>query len=366
MAAVTVAPATVRPERLRAFGDPAGATFWLVTEPDVAAALAIEPGAGYDDHGVVTWDGDEPFAELLARRVPEGAHVLVITPGRLFVSPEPAELGRRKLVAMACGSTPTTIDHVAHFLSVMERTDPYAQDAFAERFFAIAEESERLEIVDEHAGTVATFDHLGDEYEWNQQTGVVDWGDQQLAPAGELSVLPAHVNRFDPSLRLAVDGQLALRGFPVLHGGAASYTPEDQARLHAELATTADHAVVADVDGGVITAVTATHPAAEPAAAVLDAMFRVDSRYRVLWEVGFGINTELEPAPGNVAMNEVYGGTGGVFHFGVGLTPYTQYAPIFVCPGSRVTGAGGQELVAGVRARRRIRVQRGVGCGCRS
>ena len=46
-------------------------------------------------------------------------------------------------------------------------------------------------------------------------------------------------------------------------------------------------------------------------------------------------------------MNEVYGGTEGCLHWGLGLTPYTQYHLDIISPGTTVyTDAG--EVVLGV------------------
>jgi hypothetical protein len=362
----TVATATlttIRPARLRQLGAPDGATFCLVTSPSIAPYLSVERDGGYAGYTTIVLGPGDSFTDLLRDSVPARAHVLVVSPDRLFESPPPALLGERKLLAMACNSTPTTPETLAHFVAVLETTDPAAQEAFADRFFSLAEASELLEIVDEAYGTRAVFRHLDDDYEWNQQAGPVGWGEQQLAPAGELSALPTDVMHFDPDLRFALDGEIALRGLPILHSGAASFTRADQARIHADLATIADEAVIASVEHGVIKNVRATGPSADPAVAMLDAMFRVDARYRVVWEIGFGINTAMTPAPGNAAMNEVYGGANGHFHLGVGLTPFTQYALIVVCPGTRVLGIDGDILVGS--RRRRIERNKDASCGCR-
>jgi len=46
-------------------------------------------------------------------------------------------------------------------------------------------------------------------------------------------------------------------------------------------------------------------------------------------EIGFAHNVTLQLLDGNHAMNEVYGGlnegSDGCLHWGLGLTPYTQY-----------------------------------------
>jgi hypothetical protein len=100
---------------------------------------------------------------------------------------------------------------------------------------------------------------------------------------------------------------------------------------------------------------------------LLEALFAIDSRYRVLWEIGIGINTELEPLPGNAGMNETYGAEEGVVHWGLGLTPYTQYALILLTPECRVLDSQGATL-AGPGPSRGLRAgmvrRKAPGCGC--
>ena len=80
----------------------------------------------------------------------------------------------------------------------------------------------------------------------------------------------------------------------------------------------------------------------------LEALFRIDSRYRKVWELGFAINTRHELLPGNTAMNETFGGTAGTLHFGLGLTPYTQYHLDIICPLTRVLSDRDEELIGGL------------------
>ncbi|HXI25081.1 MAG TPA: hypothetical protein VNG71_14555, partial [Pyrinomonadaceae bacterium] len=280
----------------------------------------------------------------------EPAHVLVASPNVFFRSPEEEMIGpRRKLVAMACNSTPTSLEAVAHFLGVIERTDPQRQLAFAERFFELGRSSEWLEIVDEQYGTRARFNHLDDSYEWNQQAGPLEWGEQQIAPAGEISVLPTEITEFNADLRLAINGEIAFRGLPITHSGEPSFLREDQARIFSLLRHMEEHAIIARVENGVVQEIQESHPAVSPAVRMLEAMFEVDSRYRIIWELGFAINTELTLLGGNYAMNEVYGGTNGCLHFGLGLTPYTQYHVDIISPGIRVYTSRGELLLGTAR-----------------
>jgi len=335
----------------------------------VRGAFRIQEASAYMRGEILGCDSSDEFRTLLATRIPEPAHVLVILPHSLFCSPPPESIGRRKLVAMACHSTAASLETIGYFLDVIEQTNPAAQEAFAKRFFTLAAASAQLELIHPSdrrgSGTHATVAHLSDQFAWNLQAGPLEWGTQQLGPAGEISVLPAPILRFDAALRLPIDGELTFQGTPVLHAGTAPYTREDQARIHAQLNVLADHAVVAAVRNGEIEDLRPADSDAAPAASMLETLFTADARYRIVWEVGFGINTALRAVrPGNHAMNEVYGASNGVVHFGFGLTPSTQYALILPAIGTMAVGANGAVLAGSPAPERMMRRRIAASCGC--
>jgi hypothetical protein len=150
---------------------------------------------------------------------------------------------------------------------------------------------------------------------------------------------------FSAERRLAINGEVSLKGFTIVHTGKVSFLPTDQARIYKELSVLERHAAIAKIENGVITKLQATHPSVEPAKSILESLFTVDSRYASIWELGFGINTNLELWPENTAMNEVYGGDSGVVHWGLGLTPFTQYHLDIICPGTKVLSNTGEILI---------------------
>jgi hypothetical protein len=339
---------TVRidPGKLSQLGEAVGSTFCLVTNPQLVEEFTVVRDAPYDDFMTVTLSEGDRFEDLLEKVIPEPAHILVISPHQFFQSPDPELLGgRRKLMAMACNSTPTTIREIRHFLGVMERTSASDQSAFSDTFFELAEEATHLEYVDRRHGTRAVLEHLSDGLVWNQQAGPLDWGEQQIVPSGEISVLPIEITDFHEDLHLPLEGEIVLRGYPILHNGTPSFSRTDQARVHGELSAMREHAVKATVVRGRITALEALSPGAAPAVRMLEHMFAVDSRYRIVWEIGHALNTSLDMMPGNHAMNEVYGGTEGCLHIGLGLTPFTQYHLDMIVPDTRVLSSKGPALI---------------------
>jgi hypothetical protein len=230
----------------------------------------------------------------------------------------------------------------------MERTSAAEQEAFSERFFELAETTSHLVYVDDKHGTRASLDHLREDLVWNQQAGPLGWGDQQLVPSGEISVLPIGIMEFDEHLNLPLDGEVTFRGYPILHGGKMSFTREDQARIHRTLVPLQHYAVIAQVSKGRMTSVRPFEPEAAPLVRMLESMFEVDSRYELVWEIGHAMNTSLDILPGNHAMNETYGGTHGCLHFGLGITPYTQYHLDIIAPDTTVYTEAG-EVVLGIK-----------------
>jgi hypothetical protein len=352
----------VNPSRIRQFGDAKGVTFCLVTNAEVEDQIDIDRSGGYRDYLKQRLAPGDDFEEILAHCVPRKAHVLVVSPTVFYRSPRDDKVGaERKLLAMACNSTPTTLDTIEHFLSVMEATDPVEQQEMADAFFRLGQRANHLELADAEFGTSARFNHLSNNYLWNEQAGTLGWGEQQLAPSGEISVLPLVIQDFDEQLHLAIDGTLAIRGHPILHHGTPSFLLVDQERIYRALATIRDAAVIATVEQGVITDIRASEACVEPAVEMLSAMFRTDSRYRTIWELGFAINTRHVLYSGNCAMNEVHGGAGGTIHVGLGLTPYTQYHLDIICPGTTVIAGAGEPLIGGASTMARIR---SASCAC--
>ena len=212
------------------------------------------------------------------------------------------------------------------------------------------------------------FDPADDGYVWNQQAGELQPGEQQIAPAGELSVLPMEITDFDPGRRLRLNGAVTLRGEPIVHAGYPGAPAAAQADLYARLAPLRRHPVVAEIEDGVIIgcrAATDSPPGAAVAAA-LNELLTAEPGYRTVWELGFGINTAMTTVPANCGLNEVYGADHGVVHLGLGLTPFTRFALTFLCPDARLT-VGDETLIgppAPVPVAGRLNRNRSGSCGC--
>lgn len=348
----------LNPARFSQFGPAEGSVFCLVTNREIENELEIVKDAPYAEYRTVILNPGDDFEAMLAdETIPQNSHSLVISPYRFFESPSEEALGpNRKLMGMACNSTPTDLEIIRHFIGVIEKTSAREQGEFSDRFFELAESTDHLVYVDERHGTQAVLDHLADGLVWNQQAGPLDWGEQQIVPSGEISVLPMQIVEFDESLHLPLEGSIAFRGFPILHNGTPSFTRKDQARLQGKLAGLETEAMVCEVTRGAITSLRPFRNEGAEVAKVFEAMIEIDSRYALIWEIGHALNTSLDIFPGNHAMNEVYGGERGCLHWGLGLTPFTQYHLDIISPDTTVYTESGEVVLGDKGGARSVRM----------
>ncbi|MFE9255362.1 hypothetical protein [Streptomyces sp. NPDC006879] len=350
------------------FGEPSD-SFCLITTEESGGYLHVqsEQNGRYARVLSLSLPPGQSLGELLAQSVPPEAHVLAVCPGRFLDSPTPRQLGRRKLAVMPAGSTPLGAEQIQYYLRSALRVDPQLQARTAEDFFEQVGASARLTISDDSSGTEAEFDHTVGECVWNQQAGPLEAGEQQIFPAGKLSVTADEITTFSPHARLlGLNGKLTMHGWPVVHRHADPADTADQQKLFDALSVLVSHPVTLDVAAGVVEGVTPTTPGGRPAAEALQQLLEDDPRYRVVWELGFGINATTEVLPANCGPNEVYGGPAGCINLGLGITPTTRFALAFLCRRSSLLTSDGAPVLGQRKAVRRGRMQRtsSASCGC--
>lgn len=351
----------VDPDRLSQFGA-RNPTFCLVTTAGRENDFKVLPAASYEACTTVMLEPGETLESLLSGgRVPADADVLVACPDSFLASPSEQTVGQRRLAVLPCGSTPTTDKQIAYFLDVLHRTDIARQEAFCAQLADALENTETLDLKDNVHHTEATF-AVNADYEWNQQAGVIERGEQQVAPPGEFSALPTDINSFDATRRLGLTGSLTVFGPPIVHRANRDGLLGMQQMLFTALDTTRVSTLRIDVEDGVISDWRPMDPTAEPAAEALYTLFDLDERYRIVWEFGIGCNEAIEPQEGNCGMNEMYGSQMGVLHIGLGLTPTTDYAITLSCRQTRGVDAKGKCVFGAVGLR--MNRTRSASCGC--
>lgn len=330
---------SITPESFKQFGPTTDATFCLVTNSEFSSIFEIDTKE-YNATKILPYSPDKDFKELLKKEIPERAHILVVLPNSYFKSPQPEDLGpSRKLCVMACNSTPTTVEAIQHFLDCAKRTDPHAMDEFASLFFEELEKQTTLTFYDSKYNTSATFNHLSENIMWHEQAGKLDWGQQQLFPSGEISALTVQVYNMSEGAQFELNGEITLQGYPILHSGKGSFLTSDQERIYQRLSTLITSPLIATVKQGKIIELNNPSSDDNPALSMLESLFLTDSRYQSIIEIGFGINHWNHIYPGNSAMNEVYAASPtGTIHWGLGLTPSTQYHLDIISPNTSILG----------------------------
>lgn len=329
----------IYPDRLRQFGNADNNIFCLISNPNIIDNFFIEKSEKYKQSIKLCIESHDDFIRALSE-LPDGSHILVISPYCLIQSVSPDKLSNKKLLIFACNSAPTSLEAINYFLRAGEKTDPLEQETITFNFFNNLELEETLVLYDKKYQTKATFNHLLDDYGWHEQCGMLEWGQQQVFPAGEIAcfLVPLKATEIDFSLRMEINGEIPLMGYPVLHSGPPSFLLTDQERIYQKLSTIKKHAVIAKITRGEIVDLIATDHTSKPAEEILKNMFLVDSRFRTIYEIGFAINYNIKPFEANNAMNEVSSGKDGTIHFGIGMLPYTQYHLDIVCPNLTVLG----------------------------
>jgi len=351
----------VAPDGLSQF-DPRSAAFCLVTTAGRENDFKVLPSSSYSSTTIVPLGLDQNLESLLEEGcVPDAADVLVVCPDRFLVSPNEQTIGKRRIAVLPCGSTPTTSEQIAYFLAVLHRCDVTRQERFCARLVDTLEQTVTLRLVDAVHDTVATF-QVSDDYEWNQQAGIIEPGEQQVAPPGEFSALPTGINSFDDTRRLKLNGSLTVLGPPIVHRANRGGLINTQAQLFAAFDATRAAPLRLDVADGLIIDWQALDRSAEPAVEAFFELFELDERYRIVWEFGIGCNETIDPQAGNCGMNEMYGSEQGVLHLGLGLTPTTDYA-ITLCCRQTCGLDDAQRPIFGAKYHRINRV-RSRSCGC--
>lgn len=354
----------IKPHKYQQYGDDTEIHFRVITDVELTPQLSLEGDARYLSQEVISCVDLENIFQVIAT-IPRPAHILILFRTALFVSPPPELLGKHaKLLVMAAYSTPLDVEDIAYFLSAIEKTDIASQQIWADRFFDTGNHSKCLYFIDEETQTIATFRHLHQDYEWFDQIGVLPWGGQQFCPSGEISCLPLPHGQYHAEHSFDLNGEITLHGIPIINSGLPSFLRSDQERIYQQLSTLIEHPVIAAVSNGVIQNIRCPSIQGKSALAMLEALFTVDSRYTLIWELGFGANTNIKPRPGNKAPNECFGGKNGCIHFGLGLTPWTQYHLDLLSPNTIVQNEHGQCLTGKTSTTTTMLRTRASGCAC--
>lgn len=313
------------PDQLRQlFGGELGDVFLFVASPGARATVALDPSTDVEVREL-HWDGPQSRSALLAelasgRSAGRRTSVLWIADDE-FEHYQPEELEDAKLVAISSFSAPLTLQSLAKSVEIVTTGDYDHELEIEAQFLDLLDEAETIRFVCPEFGTSAVFRHQEADH-WFSLHGPLDWGQQTVLPTGELSALVNASGDFVEEDSFAVDGQIVLRGQPVVHRGSHEMSLEATKEMYGKLSAMADHPAVLDLENGFITAVNAPGGGTNPFVDALRALFADDARYAKIHELGFGTNVTCRPlVRDNFFANERFPGV----HLGIGLGGYTPF-----------------------------------------
>ncbi|HYO73816.1 MAG TPA: hypothetical protein VEU33_47895 [Archangium sp.] len=311
------------------FGKEFGDVFLLVTSPRVRERLQVERDSGVE-LAEQPWEGAHSRSALLARfeelrRAGRKASVVWIADDE-FEHYSNDELKGIKLAALSSFSAPFTVEALARTLAIVRDTD-YQQELEIERsFLEKLDGGKRILFRSASPKAEATLEYQQLQH-WFSLHGALSFGQQVVAPTGELSMLLNGSGEFDAVSRFPLDGQILLQGQPIVHRGSRTVALDETMKTYDALAAMREQPALVDVRGGEIVGV---HPAGggDAFCRSLTQFLEREPLYRKIHEIGFGTSLQCKALRAeNFAANERYPGV----HFGLGLGGHTQFHIDLVC-----------------------------------
>ena len=312
------------------FGNDLGDVFVLVTSPDIRETIRLESRDGFPVEEI-SWEGPDTRAAVIAtfRELDAQAKrgsVLWIAADE-FEHYLEEDLANVKLAAISFFSDSYSPESLRRYLAIIGATDYDHELALEDRLLGLLEDAERVVFRAPRFGTHATFEHHDSEH-WFSLHGVLDFGQQTVLPTGELATLTDPSGEFHFESRFMVNGDIVLKGHPIVHRGNRGVTRDETDRMYEALANMHRFGVVCRVRDGLIEEISSPTPGPNPLFAVIRSLFDLDERYRKIHEIGFGTNVGCaRMLSRNFFANERWPGV----HCGLGLGGFTPFHLDLAC-----------------------------------
>jgi hypothetical protein len=311
----------IYPDKLRQFhSDGGNREFVVIAGSDIGQYVEICATKFYKKTGLIIYSGQNSsdFVDVI-NETSNHADIFILCPQSKELSINPDSLGNRKIAMMIVNATPTSVSQIKHFVSAVEDSDPTLQKERLEKIVSQISNTDFITLRDDEAKSEATLLTYDDSSKWYVQGGVIESGSQSTLPSGEISMFP----KSDP--QKGIVKRLPLKGPVIVHSGSSHYDFADQERIYQSFRKLESSKLKIEIKDGMISRIIPLSQSANEVKITLESLFLRDDRYRIIEEFGFGINTSFELWQGNTSMNETYGGSSGIVHFGIGLPPFTEY-----------------------------------------
>jgi hypothetical protein len=343
----------IEPHRITQFQPLIYPNFCFITSPEYNELFDIYNNPNYYNYNAkLVIQPHEDLSHFIATNTLDNCDILLLIPNAFalgYKNPHAClpkgSLSKRRMVALRCLSTPASKEDISLIVKALYDIPIDRQMKLVDRLYELGESAEYLEIQDSKEHSYARFDHLSDDYTWHSLYGTPSPGQFVLAPSGETNVIVTKMeNSRENQVSLDINGTIILHGVPIVHHGMELNCERKQAQIFNDLNALRFAPVKATVKKGEIIDVNPLDPAANAASNRLKKLFQEDERYRLILELGFGLNENLSISKGNLGTNEFYGGQGGCIHYGLGRVPHTKFHIDIVCPNARLVTSEGERI----------------------
>jgi hypothetical protein len=347
------------------FGEPTDARFLALFSKSIFDLIELKGQSDYAEVRAFPANANEIPGVIATLDGPH--HIFCITSDSPFTSPLPDQLADSKLGVLPLFSTGFSVPKLEKALEIIFQLDYGSQYARSKELLSYLTEFDKITFEFGKHQTTLDLSSSGSQTYFFNQSGSIESGRQSVLPNGEVSLLTDGHGRYSSQSRFAMDGEIVLHGYPILHRGHCPcrticaqtlceakqpnemnyqaerryVSTETQERIFWDLEAMAKYACLARVKDGVIESMR-TFNGSNSFVKRLNRMFESDENYRKIHEIGFGLN----PCKGffyggNFLPNEMRFGV----HFGLGLTPYTEFHLDLACLPVSVFVRSGMERV---------------------
>lgn len=342
----------INPDKLVYFQERECRDFYLIIPKEASQYFNLLPSKKYRTSNIIHSENFVDIDDILLNKIEKNSDVFLI-PMQIFSRPFPKNTSisnTMRVIVLACSNSYHSICEINHFISMCYQANPQKQIEFSNQYFATLERANSSELLIEnnitnHTATLLIDDHIT----FNEIYGFVNKGKQQLVPNGEIALFSTKSPQEDKTgqhSKLKLNGTIVLNGRPLVQQQAPSpyVIPELINQIYQELQDIELYPIELQIKDGVISELRPLNNHSSRGLNMLQSLFQVDSRLRILTEIGCAFNTALIPYPGNSAMNETYSTERGSVHFGIG-NRNTLYHIDFVSPATRIRV--GQKILIG-------------------
>ena len=330
------------------YGDCSNVNFTALLSGVLKGNVEFINREGYEKFEVVFIEG-EKMTEFINSLPCDQYHVFCISCDASFKSP-PKASKNIKLGVLPMYSTGFTFEKLSKALNIIYEIE---YDSIYSKSIKIINEiqnSDEIEFINNEYGTSATLDLCApfQRLYYFNQTGNIDWGQQTVLPNGEFSILTDYHGEYSYNSKFVLNGELLINGFPILHKGSCPCTSfQKPINCHNEECEVVTRSKITDLaqnfvfkrlsdiyhnkyifhlKNGIVSEITPINEKDEFFYQIQELM-NVDFQYQKIHEIGFGLLDRNYFFPENFLPNELLKGV----HFGLGLTPYTDYHIDLAC-----------------------------------